>query len=148
MPSAPLVAAILIAVGGALIAVQAPVNAALGRTIDSTLAAATVSFGIGFFLLLLVTVASGDGAAIARAPFVPKVLLIGGALGAIYVWSALWAVPLLGVLTTTTMLILGQMVAALLLDHFGAFGLPARDISVQRLLAAVLVAAGAVLSRF
>lgn len=148
MPSAHLVAAILIAVGGALITLQAPINSALGRSIDSTIAAATISFGIGFFILLALTLVSGDGAALTRAPFVPKLLLIGGALGAIYVWSALWAVPLLGVLTTTTMLILGQMVAALILDHFGAFGLTPRDISPQRVIAALLVAAGAILSRF
>lgn len=148
MPSAPLFAAILIAVGGALIALQAPINAALGRSIDSTIAAAAVSFGVGFVILVLLTVVSGDGAALVRAPFVPKLLLIGGALGAIYVWSALWAVPILGVLTTTTLLILGQMIAALILDHVGAFGLTPRDISVQRVMAAVLVAAGALLSRF
>ena len=148
MPQAPLFAAILIAVGGALIALQAPINAALGRTIDSTLAAATISFGVGFFILLALTLISGDGASLARAPLVPKILLIGGALGAVYVWSALWAVPILGVLTVTTLFILGQMVAALLLDQFGAFGLTPRDISPQRVVAALLVAAGAILSRF
>ncbi|QFT81316.1 hypothetical protein FIU89_11905 [Roseovarius sp. THAF27] len=148
MPSAPLFAAILIAVCGSFIAMQAPINSALGRSIDSTLAAATISFGVGFFILLALSIVHGDGPALARAPFVPKYLLIGGALGAVYVWSALWAVPILGVLTTTTVLILGQMIAALLIDHFGFFGLTPRDVSLQRVLAAMLVAAGAVLSRY
>ncbi|MFN3211161.1 MAG: DMT family transporter [Roseovarius sp.] len=148
MPSAPLFAAILIAVCGSFIAMQAPINAALGRSIDSTLAAATISFGVGFLILLVISIVHGDGPALARAPFVSKYLLIGGALGAVYVWSALWAVPILGVLTTTTALILGQMVAALLIDHFGAFGLAPRDVSAQRVIAALLVAAGAVLSRY
>lgn len=148
MPNAPLYAAVLIAVGGALVALQAPINAALGKTIDSTLAAATISFGVGFAILLALTLLSGDAASLARAPLVPKLLLIGGALGAVYVWSALWAVPILGVLTTTTLFILGQMVAALILDHLGAFGLTARDISPQRVVAALMVAAGAILSRF
>lgn len=148
MPSAPLFAAILIAVCGSFIAMQAPINAALSKNIDSTLAAATISFGVGFFILLGITLLSGEGSGLARVPTVPKFLLIGGALGAVYVWAALWAVPILGVLTTTTALILGQMIAALLLDYFGAFGLAARDVTPQRVIAAVLVAAGAVLSRF
>lgn len=148
MPSAPLFAAILIAVCGSFIAMQAPINAALSKSIDSTLAAATISFGVGFFILLVITLLSGEGPGLARMPSVPKVLLIGGALGAVYVWAALWAVPLLGVLTTTTALILGQMVAALLLDYFGAFGLAPRDVSLQRVVAALLVAAGAILSRY
>jgi transporter family-2 protein len=148
MPQATLFAVILITVGGALIALQAPINAALSRSIESSVAAATISFGVGFAVLLGVTLLSGDGAALPRAAGVPKWLLLGGALGAIYVWSALWAVPILGVLTTTTLLILGQMVAAMALDHFGAFGLMPRDISPWRLLAVVFVAAGAVLSRF
>jgi transporter family-2 protein len=43
-------------------------------------------------------------------------LLIGGALGAFYVWTVLWAIPTLGALTTITALILGQLSAALLID--------------------------------
>jgi len=148
MPQATLFAIILITVGGALIAFQAPLNAALSRSIGSSVAAATLSFGIGFAVLLTITLLSGHGAALPRAGGVPKWLLLGGAVGAVYVWSALWAVPILGVVTTTTLLILGQMIAAMALDHFGAFGLEARDISFQRVAAVILVVAGTVLSRF
>ena len=148
MPQAPLVAIILITLGGMLIAMQAPINAALGRAIESSVAAAALSFGVGFAVLMAVTLLSGEAQALPRAASVPKWLLLGGALGAIYVWSALWAVPILGVLTTMTLLILGQMIAAILLDHYGAFGLAAHDVSPWRVLAVVLVAAGAVLSRF
>ncbi|MCR9146401.1 MAG: DMT family transporter [Rhodobacteraceae bacterium] len=145
---ATLIASILIAVGGAFIAMQAPINAALARTIDSSVAAACISFGVGFAVLLAITLLSGDGASLTRVGTVPRWLLLGGALGAVFVWSSLWAVPILGVLTTTTLLIFGQIVASLAIDHFGAFGLIPRDISVSRILAAVLVGAGAVLSRF
>lgn len=145
---ATLIASILISVGGAFIAMQAPINAALARSIESSVAAACISFGVGFAVLLAITLATGDGPSLARVGAVPKWLLLGGALGAVFVWSSLWAVPILGVLTTTTLLIFGQMVASLAIDHFGAFGLTPRDISVPRVMAAVLVAAGAVLSRY
>jgi len=147
-PQATLLASILIAVGGSLIALQAPINAALARSIESSVAAACISFGVGFVVLLAITLAYGDGVSLTRVGTVPKWLLVGGALGAVFVWTSLWAVPILGVLTTTTLLILGQMIASLAIDHFGAFGLIPRDISLPRVLAAILVGAGAVLSRF
>ncbi|WP_412507041.1 DMT family transporter [Roseovarius sp. SYSU LYC5161] len=149
MTGSPLLAMILVAVAGAVVAAQAPFNAALGRSIDSSLAAATVSFAVGFTLLALATALSGDGAGLlSRLGGVPAWMLLGGACGAFFVWASLYAVPIIGVLTTTTLLIMGQIVAATLIDHFGAFGLTPRDVSPSRLLAAVLVAAGAVLSRF
>ncbi len=148
MPQGPLIAATLITLVGALIAFQAPINAGLSRAVDSSVAAATISFGIGFVVLSLITLFSGDGPAFAKVATAPRWLLIGGLLGAVYVWSALWVVPILGVLTTTLLLILGQMTASLILDHIGAFGLPVRDISVQRVLSILLVGAGAFLSRF
>ncbi|MFY9238937.1 MAG: DMT family transporter, partial [Roseovarius sp.] len=75
-------------------------------------------------------------------------LLIGGLMGAVFVFSSLWAVPVLGVLTTAMVVILGQMIAALVMDQMGAFGLTQTDITPQRVLAAALVLAGVVLSRF
>ena len=147
MSNTTLIALALMAASGVAIAVQAPLNAMLGRGIGSPMGAAAISFGVGFIVLLALTLIIGDGASLTRLGAVPLWLLIGGAMGALYVFSALWSVPVLGVLTATTMLILGQMVAALLLDHFGAFGLPAQALSPTRLMAAALVAGGVVLSR-
>jgi bacterial/archaeal transporter family-2 protein len=73
--------------------------------------------------------------------------LLGGFLGAFYVWAVVWGVPQMGVVTTVAALILGQMTAALVLDRLGLFGLPVQELSVTRLAAAGLVAAGVVLSR-
>jgi len=95
-----------------------------------------------------VTVIYGDGARLASALQAPLVLLTGGILGAFLVWATLWSVPVLGVLTLTAVLILGQIVAALVIDHMGLFGMVAREISLTRVLAAALVGAGVVLSRF
>lgn len=148
MPQSPLLALIFMAVAGVAIALQAPINSALGRSIDSSLAATAISFGVGFAALLVLVALSGEAGAIARVATLPKWLLLGGALGAFYVWAALWSVPILGVLTTITVLILGQMVAALVLDYIGAFGLVARDLSLTRILAALLVAGGVILSRY
>lgn len=143
-----LVASIAMALVGALVASQAPINAALGRHIGSPIGAATVSFGVGFALLLTLTLALGHGGSLLRAAYVPSWLLVGGAMGAVFVVASLVAVPILGVVTTASLMIFGQMGAALILDHFGAFGIAQQSISPLRLLAAAMVAGGVILSRF
>ena len=88
-------------------------------------------------LICLTLVTSGPG-------FLPRLAdislwhLSGGALGAFYVWAALWGVPILGVVTMVSALVLGQMLVALLIDTFGPFGLPVRELSVQRIAAVLL----------
>ncbi|MCZ4351283.1 DMT family transporter [Roseovarius aestuarii] len=142
-----IVAALALVGTGVLVAIQAPINAALGRAIGSPVGAATISFGVGFILLLAITLLIGDGPRLLRVGAVPIWLLIGGTMGAAFVFASLWAVPILGVLTMTTLVILGQLIAALALDYFGAFGLTQISISPTRLMAVGLVAAGVVLSR-
>ena len=148
LPQSPVLALIFMALAGLAVAIQAPLNSALGRTIESSLTAAAVSFGVGFMALVLLVALSGDSAAFGRAALAPRWLLLGGLLGAFFVWASLWSVPVLGVLTTTAALILGQMVGAMVLDYIGAFGIAARDLSWTRLTAALLVGAGVILSRF
>ncbi len=145
-PTFLLTLAVVVAAGCA-IATQAPVNAALGRSLDSTLAAAAVSFGVGFLALAGLTLALHGPPPAARLASAPPGLLVGGLLGAFFVWAMLWAVPMLGALTAFAALVLGQLVTALILDAGGAFGLPAQDISPARLGALALVGAGLVLSR-
>ena len=128
-------------------AVQAPLNAALGRAIGSGLAAAAISFGVGFAALLALTLAFGQGAALARAAGVAPVLLIGGLFGAAVVWSMLWAVPAVGILTAIAALLAGQLGAALALDAVGAFAAPVHPVTPTRLLAVAMVLGGLVLSR-
>lgn len=144
----PILALIVVAIAGAAVVLQTPINAALGRNIGSGVAAAAVSFGIGFAILLAVLLLRGELGALPRAASASPVLLLGGVLGAFYVWSVLWAIPTLGALTVISALILGQLSAALVIDATGLLGLTVQAITPTRIAAAALVAAGLVLSRF
>ncbi len=147
MPTTATLPLILIIVAGGLAAIQAPMNAALGRGIGSPVAAAAISFGVGFTALLLLTLILGDGASFERTRVVNGWLLLGGLLGAFYVWAILWTVPSLGIVSAISGMILGQVVIALLLDAVGPFGLSTHAITPTRLMAVAMVAAGLVLSR-
>ena len=85
--------------------------------------------------------------AITSLPNVPWWALMGGVLGAIWVWAAIWSVPRLGVVTMIGAMILGQLLAAIVLDARGAFGMEARPVDLTRIMAIAMVAGGVVLSK-
>ncbi len=136
-----------IAIGGAAIAIQAPINARLSTHVGDPVATAAISFLVGFLVLGAATILRGAVPGIETMANAPWWAWIGGALGAIYVWAAVWSVGTLGVVTMVAALIFGQLAAALVLDAVGAFGLQVREISLTRILAVLLVGAGLVLSR-
>ncbi len=142
-----LIALCIIAIGGVCVAVQAPINARLGDHVGNALPAAATSFLVGFLVLGALTVATGRLPTPEQMSTAPWWAWTGGAFGAVYVWAAVWSVGTLGVVTMIAGLILGQLAAALILDATGAFGMAVRDISMTRILAVILVAAGLILSR-
>lgn len=156
MPSEPspiiLVLAVLsVVAGGMAIATQAPINAMLNRTIADPILTACISFFVGFVALL---VAWGVSLVLREQSFVmpdvsaaPAWIWIGGMLGTVYVLAALWSVPKLGVLTVVAAVVFGQLMASLVIDAIGAFGLQAKEISLTRVLAVVMVMGGLLLSR-
>lgn len=140
-------AVLAVVLGGVAVAVQAPINAALGRELGAVVPAAAVSFGLGFVVLVAVAAITGQAGAFLKLYNVPGWMLCGGVLGATYVLSATWGVSQLGVVTMVAALVLGQMAAAMVIDATGILGMAAREVSLQRIMAAGLVAAGLVLSR-
>lgn len=138
---------LIVVIAGMALSTQAPLNAALARTLQQPVAAAALSFGVGFGVLLILSVALGGMAPLMRLTDAPVWQLLGGFLGAFYVWAVIWGVPQMGVLTTVAALILGQMVAALFIDTTGWFGLTVQALTPQRVAAAGLVATGLILSR-
>ncbi|QKV20473.1 DMT family transporter [Oricola thermophila] len=133
--------------GGIALGMQAPVNAALSRAIGDNVSATMISFGIGFIVLTLLAAFRGTLPAIGTLRTAPPWMFAGGLLGAFYVWAVVSGVSRLGVVTMTAALILGQMIAAAVIDGTGAFGIPVNAISWQRVVAIVLVGAGLVISR-
>lgn len=87
---------------------------------------AKILVGVGFVLLTLAAIGLGQGRAFLRAGTIEWWMWAGGALGAFYVWTMVWSLPRLGALTALCALALGQILAAILLDRTGAFGLPLR----------------------
>lgn len=135
-----LVALLLAASAGALVAMQPPINSKLGQ-MTGTFAAATISFVVGTIALLIVTlVASGQDFGAIRE--VPWWYLIGGFFGAVFVASSLVTVRTLGAGGVVAATIAGQLTFSLVIDRFGLLGLEQRALTVTRVLGVVLLALG------
>ena len=147
MNPAALLPLLLVLLAGGMIALQAPTNAILARAGGSPVLAALISFAVGTLTLLLVWLASGNRPRGGAFSGLPPYAWLGGAYGALYVAVAAYAAPRLGLAALITIGIAGQIGMALLLDHFGALGLPREPINLGRVAGAALVFAGVVLVR-
>jgi transporter family-2 protein len=134
-------AVLFMAVVGGLIALQAPVNAGLGRA-TGTFAAALVSFMIGTAVLAAIVVVSGKAGGVAEATHVEWYYLIGGILGAAYVFTALVTVDTIGAGGVAAATITGQLTASVLLDRLGVLGLEETPLTPERMLGVALLLAG------
>ena len=147
MNPAMLIPMLLVLAAGGMIALQAPTNAILSKAGGSPVLAALISFAVGTTTLLLVWLASGNRPRPASFAGLPPYAWFGGAYGALYVAVAAYAAPRIGLATLITIGIAGQIAVALLLDQFGALGLPKDPINLGRIAGAPLVIVGVVLVR-
>jgi bacterial/archaeal transporter family-2 protein len=140
---------VLIAVGtGSMLAVQAGINAQLRLRTGDAIQAAMISTSVSTISLLLLTL-------IRRRPFAPLHQLTdgpwwiwtGGVLGAAIVTLTLVLVTRLGGAVFFGSIVLGQLLAALAIDHFGVFGVQQHAINPQRVAGAVMLVGGVILIR-
>jgi transporter family-2 protein len=130
-------------VAGSGVPVQATVNSALRQHLGRPEWATLVSFAVGTALIGLVLLLQRTPLPTAsQAGEAPWWAWTGGALGAFYIFITILLVPRLGVATTLTVLLAGQVVSGLLMDHAGVLGLATREITPGRLAGVALLAAG------
>lgn len=123
-------------------ATQAVYNTAIARAVGGPFVSALISMTIAALILLticLVTRASPPGLAELRL-MTPYPLLVGGGCGAVILVSVLFATPRIGSAAVIALFILGQLMASVMIDHFGILGIPQHAVSITRIagLAAVL----------
>lgn len=138
--------ALVMVAAGIGIPLLAALNARLGANIGSPAAAATVLFVVAFLAAGSAMLVTGPAALRALAGQ-PAHLFLAGLLVAFYVLSITWIAPSLGVGNAVFFVLLGQLVSAAAIDHFGLFGAPATPVSPVRLLGIGVMAAGVALTQ-
>jgi transporter family-2 protein len=135
---------------GAVITVQIGTNTRLKEAFGEALPAVIISSSLGVLILVAIVVIARvpwpSGGDIAGAPWWAW---LGGALGAVYAISTVLLARTLGAATLTALVVTGQLVCSVALDHFGFLGFTEHAISVGRVVGCLLMVAGLVLiSRF
>lgn len=135
-------------IAGAILPVQAGLNAKMGRAVGDPVYASLISFVIGSLALFAyVLIAKVDFSQISQAGKENWTVWTPGLLGAFYVTSVIILVPKIGVALTFGLIVAGQLGLSLLLDHYGLLGLPVHTINWQRIVGVLLIIGGVVLIR-
>ncbi|MEB9409624.1 hypothetical protein CN975_28790 [Bacillus cereus] len=130
---------------GLALPIQFSINAQLRTVVGSPLVAATISFIVGAITLFTISLFKAGfsfNKGIASAPWW---VWTGGVLGAFYVLATIILIPRIGAGTTVALVLAGQIVASVLIDHFGLINVPIHLLSMPRILGAILVIIGVVL---
>lgn len=121
MPHSTLYALIML-IAGIGIPVLASFSAALGQHVGSALAASAVTLSVAVLTCALVVLATGQGKYLAQIVSAPKYVFLAGAFMAFYIITITLIAPKFGVGNAVFFVLLGQLISAALIDHFGLFG--------------------------
>lgn len=124
------------------IPILAALNAALGRFLGSPTSAALILFSVAFCVSAIAVAITGAHP-LSKVASAPKHLFLAGALIAFYVLSITHVAPHFGVGNTVFFVLIGQLISAAAIDHFGLFGAHPQPLNAIRAGGLALMAAGA-----
>ena len=130
---------------GITVAVQPSVNARLAQKVG-IIESACISFAVGTIALYLLLLVSGRGTfrGVSETAWWEWT---GGILGAIFVSTTIVVVPRIGTAAAMAAIIAAQLIAGIILDHFGFFGFQGTPVDAKRAVGVLLLLAGAMLIR-
>ncbi len=133
---------------GALIPIQAAANATLSKFIGSVAYSALVLFTLGFGVVVsFILLNRVQVPSVADFLSAPTYSYIGGIIVATYVLSITFLAPRMGVGNVICFIVTGQIIMAVLIDHFGLFGAGIQNLSVSRTMGVALMIGGLFLAR-
>lgn len=133
----------LAVLAGAVIPLQTSLNASLSRGLGGPGYAALAVFMVAAATMLTTAVLLKQPVpTLAQAGGVPWWSWLGGVFGALYVFLLVFLAPRLGIASVTGFVVAGQILAAVLIDHFGLLKFPVHALNPGRLAGVALLLAG------
>jgi len=127
-------------------ATQSAINTQLAKAMSGEAVIATfISFAVGTIVLFFIAWVKTDlWGNLSAIPSQPWWKLIGGVLGAIVVFTTVLLAPKLGITAMLFFIIVGQLITAATIDHFGLIGMPIREVNITKFIGLIIVAFGLV----
>ena len=131
---------------GVALATQSAINTQLAKAMSGEAVIATfISFAVGTIVLFFIAWVKTDlWGNLSTVPSQPWWKLIGGILGAVVVFTTVLLAPKLGITAMLFFIIVGQLITAATIDHFGLIGMPIREVNIMKLIGLIIVAFGLV----
>ena len=131
---------------GVALATQSAINTQLAKAMSGEAVIATfISFAVGTIVLFFIAWIKTDlWGNLSTVPSQPWWKLIGGILGAIVVFTTVLLAPKLGITAMLFFIIVGQLITATTIDHFGLIGMPIREVNITKFIGLIIVAFGLV----
>ena len=131
---------------GVALATQSAINTQLAKAMSGEAVIATfISFAVGTLVLFFIAWVKTDlWGNLSTVPSQPWWKLIGGILGAVVVFTMVLLAPKLGITAMLFFIIVGQLITAATIDHFGLIGMPIREVNITKFIGLIIVAFGLV----
>lgn len=129
--------------GGIAVGLQGPIAGAMGQRIGGVASSLIVHVSGAIFSALLLWSRGGEN--IRQWRELPWYMLGSGLFGLILYLTLSRTLPRLGATAAVSLIIFGQLLMGMLIDHFGWFGVSLQPISGGRIVAVILLLAGAYL---
>ncbi len=139
--------AFLMFLTGVGIPIMATFNGGLGVQLGSPVAASLILLGVGGAVAGVILLVVGGAPSAEAFTFDRPYLYLGGFFVLFYILSITWAGPKMGIGNAVFFVLLGQLVAAALIDHYGLWGALKSEITPRRIAGIALMAAGVYLAR-
>lgn len=130
-------------IAGAVVPFQSGSNAMLGRMLGHPLWATVTSLSVSLLAVIpLLFLFRAPLPKLAEAAQAPWWVWTGGLSGVMFITAALLITPRLGATGFMISAIAGQILVAMLIDHFGLMGLPIKEVNLGRVVGVVMIFAG------
>jgi transporter family-2 protein len=130
-------------IAGALGPIQGAMNANLGKSLNSSLIAAFISFAVGLLTITMVCLITRvETPSLETIKSTPIQYFLGGMIGAIFVTTVLFLIPKIGIANVMATIITAQLIISVLIDHFGVFNLNHYTMNTSRALGVLLLILG------
>ncbi len=116
-----------------MVGFQSPIAGAMSQRIGAASGSVVVHIGGAIFSVLLLLARGGENLAAWRS--LPWYMLLSGGFGVVLFLTVTYTLPRLGAAAMLTLIVVGQLVVGVLIDHFGWFEVAARPLDLTRVIA-------------
>ena len=131
-------------IAGAFLPMQGSMNSKLAKAGENPVYASMISFTIGVLALVTYILLTSQNVSWKGLKDAPSYSWLGGVLGAFYVTVIVFAFPKIGPGLTFGLVVAGQLITSIVMEHFQIMGTPHQPISLGRIVGVLLIIIGVV----